>query len=116
MLAMAASPDRRLGCGKGFVANVAVLLGIIAGAILAALLGKMSFAKVAAAPWFGLIYPFQFGLPVFEPVSAITMCLVMIVVMIESTGMFLALGEMTGKPVDQAMLTRGLRAPTGWAR
>ena len=112
MLAMAASPDRRLGCGKGFVANVAVLLGIIAGAILAALLGKMSFAKVAAAPWFGLIYPLQFGLPVFEAVSAITMCLVMI----ESTGMFLALGEMTGKPVDQAMLTRGLRAPTGWAR
>ena len=96
--------------GKGFVANVAVLLGIIAGAALAALLGKMSFAKVAAAPWFGLIYPFQFGLPVFEAVSAITMCLVMIVVMIESTGMFLALGEMTSQPVDQAMLTRGLRA------
>jgi uric acid transporter len=34
---------------------------------------------------------------------------VMIVVMIESTGMFLALGEMTGKPVSQPDLARGLR-------
>jgi NCS2 family nucleobase:cation symporter-2 len=34
----------------------------------------------------------------------------MIVVMIESTGMFLALGIMVGKPVQQADLARGLRA------
>jgi NCS2 family nucleobase:cation symporter-2 len=38
------------------------------------------------------------------------MCIVMIVVMIESTGMFLALGEMTGRRIDQAAITRGLRA------
>jgi NCS2 family nucleobase:cation symporter-2 len=38
------------------------------------------------------------------------MCIVMIVVMIESLGMFLALGEMTGKTITQADLTRGLRA------
>jgi xanthine/uracil permease len=30
------------------------------------------------------------------------MCVVMIVVMIESTGMFLALGEITGRPVTRA--------------
>ena len=34
----------------------------------------------------------------------------MIVVMIESTGMFLALGEMTGRKIDQAAIARGLRA------
>jgi hypothetical protein len=39
----------------------------------------------------------------------LTMTLVMIVVMIESTGMFLALGDMTGKKIDQQMLTAGLR-------
>jgi uric acid transporter len=33
----------------------------------------------------------------------------MLVVMIESTGMFLALGEMTGREVDQPALARGLR-------
>ena len=95
---------------KGFVANVAVLLGIVAGAVLAALLGRMEFHKVAEAPLFGLIYPFQFGLPTFDLVAVITMCLVMIVVMIESTGMFLALSDMTGRKIDEAALTRGLRA------
>ena len=38
------------------------------------------------------------------------MCLVMIVVMIESTGMFLALGTMVGKPIGPRDLARGLRA------
>ena len=37
------------------------------------------------------------------------MTLVMIVVMIESTGMFLALGDMTGSTIDQPALARGLR-------
>ncbi|MBX9847262.1 MAG: purine permease [Xanthobacteraceae bacterium] len=96
--------------GKGFWANIAVLLGIAIGAIAAMLLGKMSFAKVAAAPWVGVVLPFQFGMPIFDIVSIITMCLVMIVVMIESTGMFLALGEMTGHKVTRDDLTRGLRA------
>jgi len=57
-----------------------------------------------------VVYPFQFGLPTFDLVASVTMCLVMIVVMIESTGMFLALGEMTGKTIDQKALTKGLRA------
>ena len=39
--------------GRGFVANVAVLLGIAVGATVAALLGRMHFDKVADAPLFG---------------------------------------------------------------
>jgi NCS2 family nucleobase:cation symporter-2 len=93
----------------GFIANIAVLLGIIIGCAAAWWLGAMSFARVISAPWFALIYPFQFGLPRFEPVTILTMSIVMIVVMIESTGMFLALGEMTGKIVDKPDLSRGLR-------
>jgi NCS2 family nucleobase:cation symporter-2 len=96
--------------GRGFVANIAVLIGIVVGCTVAALLGQMNFAKVAAAPWFGIITPFQFGMPVFDIGAIVTMCLVMIVVMIESTGMFLALGEMTGAKIDPARLTKGLRA------
>lgn len=96
--------------GKGFLSNIAVLLGIIAGAALASALGVMHFEKVASAPWVGLVLPFHFGLPQFHLVPIATMCVVMIVVMIESLGMFLALGEMTGRKVDQAALARGLRA------
>ncbi len=96
--------------GKGFVSNISVLLGIIIGGVVATALGKMTFAKVATAGWFAPILPFSFGMPIFDPILIVTMTLVMIVVMIESTGMFLALGDMTGKKVTQPMLSSGLRA------
>ena len=95
--------------GKGFIANIAVLLGIVIGAVIAIVMGTMSFGKVGDAAWFGLITPFHFGAPTFDFWMILTMTLVMIVVMIESTGMFLALGDMTGKKVDQPMLSAGLR-------
>ena len=47
----------------GFLANISVLLGTVAGAVLASLLGEMSFARVAAAPWLAPIMPLQFGMP-----------------------------------------------------
>jgi uric acid transporter len=95
--------------GTGFVANVSVLLGIIAGSILATLLGVMHFEKVAAASWGAVVIPLRFGVPEFHLVPILTMCIVMVVVMIESLGMFLALGEITGKTIDRDALTRGLR-------
>ncbi len=94
---------------KGFIANISVLLGIVIGAVAAAAMGMMSFEKVGKTAWFDLVLPFEIALPVFDPILILTMTLVMIVVMIESTGMFLALGEMTDRKIDQAALTRGLR-------
>ena len=94
---------------RGFLANISVLLGISIGAVVATAMGLMNFDKVGKAAWFDVVLPFQFGMPVFDPVLILTMTLVMIVVMIESTGMFLALGEMTERHVDRAALTRGLR-------
>ena len=94
---------------RGFVANIAVLLGIVIGCMVALALGKMSFAKVAQAKWFSLVTPFQFGMPTFDLFAVLTMTLVMIVVMIESLGMFLALSEITGKRLTQADLSAGLR-------
>ena len=94
---------------RGFVANIAVLLGIVAGCALAALMGKMAFDKVARAPWFDLVTPLAFGLPTFDPVMIATMTLVMVVVMIESTGMFLALADITGRRIGSAELAAGLR-------
>lgn len=96
--------------GRGFLANVSVLLGLIVGTLVAMLMGKVSFAGLEEAPWFDVIYPFQFGMPKFDLVAAITMSVVMIVVMIESLGMFLALSDLTGKKLSEADLTRGLRA------
>jgi len=94
---------------KGFIANISVLLGIIIGGVVAAAMGLMNFDKVGKASWFEFVMPFSFGMPQFDPVLVLTMTLVMIVVMIESTGMFLALGEMTDRTIDQPALSRGLR-------
>ncbi len=94
---------------RGFLANISVLLGIIVGGSLAAALGLMHFDKVADAGWFELITPFRFGVPIFDPVMILTMTLVMIVVMIESTGMFLALGDMCGRRIERPALAAGLR-------
>ena len=88
---------------KGVWSRIAILLGLIIGSALAAALGMMNFDHVVAAPlWWAWSRPFAFGLPRFDPISILTMCVVMVVVMIESTGMFLAVGEMVGRPVVQS--------------
>ena len=94
---------------KGFFANIAVLSGIVIGMIIAMSLGKVSFGGLETAPWVAVVKPFQFGMPTFNPVAIITMCLVVIVVMIESLGMFLALSNITGKKLTQRELSDGLR-------
>jgi NCS2 family nucleobase:cation symporter-2 len=94
---------------KGFIANISVLLGIVAGSIVAVAMGKMGFDKVAKAHWFDIVTPLAFGMPTFDPVMVLTMTLVMVVVMIESTGMFLALADITGKRLSRSELSAGLR-------
>ena len=94
---------------KGFLSNVAVLSGIIVGTLVAMAFHKVSFAGINDAPWVAIVRPFQFGWPKFNLVALVTMCIVMIVVMIESLGMFLALGNITGKKISQSDLTAGLR-------
>jgi uric acid transporter len=95
---------------RGFVQNIAVLLGIVAGYAMTIALGWPSFAGLESEPLVALVLPFQFGAPIFTLSTSLAMCLVMLVTMIESTGMFLALAEMTGQPIGDADLRRGLRA------
>jgi NCS2 family nucleobase:cation symporter-2 len=94
---------------KGFFSNIAVLSGIIVGTLVAMFCGKVSFAGIHEASWVAIVRPFQFGFPRFNLVATVTMCIVMIVVMIESLGMFLALGNITGKKITQRDLSDGLR-------
>ncbi len=93
----------------GFLANISVLCGIIVGGVIAAAMGVMHFDSVGHADWFALITPLRWGAPIFDPIMILTMTLVMIVVMIESTGMFLALSEMCEKPIERPSLSAGLR-------
>src|ERR1700753_1440453 len=95
---------------RGFLQNVAVLIGITVGYLLTIALGWTDFSGIKNEPILRIVLPLQFGLPQFHLVPCLTMCLVMTIVFIEATGMFLALGAMTGRTVKPDDVKRGLRA------
>src|SRR5271154_527655 len=96
--------------GYGMIANLRVLMGLIGGTALAALAGQASFRQVPATPWFALAHPLLFGPPHFVLLPALVMSLSMLVVMTETTGNCLAIGEITGRPIGRATLTAAFRA------
>ncbi len=92
-----------------FFANIAILISMTIGAIIALICGKMKLDKLSDANWFGVIDPFHFGTPIFDPSLIATTVLILIVVMIENTGVFLAIGQVTNKQITPPVLERGLR-------
>jgi uric acid transporter len=94
---------------RGFIANISVLLGMAIGFAIALPLGFVDFSGIGRAAWFAPVHPFAFGMPVFDFAAIASLCLVMVVIMVESLGMFLALGDLAGRPVDRDAATRGLR-------
>lgn len=95
---------------RGFFASMAVLLGIVFGYVVSIGLGWTTFAGLSDESWLRLIVPFHFGLPTFQLLPCLTMCLVVTIVFVEATGMFFALGSMTGRQVQAEDVVRGLRA------
>ncbi|UZJ79970.1 nucleobase:cation symporter-2 family protein [Fictibacillus sp. KU28468] len=94
----------------GFIRAVSILLGLLAGTVAASFMGKVDFGPVADASWFHMVKPFYFGPPTFHASAILTMVLVAIVSMIESTGVFLALGKICGKEISPEQMTKGYRA------
>jgi uric acid transporter len=95
---------------RGFLQNMAVMIGITAGYVITIALGWTDFTGIQDEPLLRIVLPLQFGVPEFYLVPCLTMCLVMTIVFIEATGMFLALGAMTGRKIDAEDVKRGLRA------
>jgi uric acid transporter len=92
----------------GFVASLAVLIGLVVGFAAALAFGMVEFGGVREADWIALVYPFRFGAPTFDAGAIVSLCVVMVVVMVESTGMFLALGEICGRKIGAPEIARGL--------
>ncbi|MCS0790118.1 purine permease [Cytobacillus firmus] len=95
---------------KGYMRAISVLLSLVAGTITAYFMGLVSFAEVSQASWFHVVQPFYFGFPTFNASAILTMTLVAIVSMIESTGVFLALGNVCERKLDSKDIKKGLRA------
>ena len=96
--------------GRGFLRSIAILVGLVGGTILAGFFGQVSFAPVAEASWFHIPTPFYFGVPHFEWSSIATMILISLVSMVESTGVFFALGDIVERKIGEQDLKKGYRA------
>jgi xanthine/uracil permease len=94
---------------SGFVSQVAVLIAILLGTLLAWPMGLLHFTSVNTVDWFGGPSIFHFGGPRFQASAIISMCIVILVTDTESTADMLAVGEMVDKDVSPSELARGLR-------
>ncbi|NEB78242.1 purine permease [Streptomyces sp. SID14478] len=92
------------------LSRIAVLIGIVAGTALAIPTGFTDFGAVGDADWVGISTPFHFGAPQFHGAAIVSMLIVALVTMTETTGDFIAVGELTDRPVDPRSLADGLRA------
>ena len=95
---------------KGFMRQIAILLGLIIGTIVSYFLGRVDFSAVTEANWLHMPEPFYFGMPTFEPSAIITMILVLIVGLVEASGVYFALGDITGRKLSEKELSKGYRA------
>jgi uric acid transporter len=94
----------------GFVATVAVLIGLVVGTLAGWIFGFTDFGLVGGADVLGVTTPFHFGTPTFNVAAVISMAVVMLITMVETTGDVFACGEIVGKPVDKEDVARALRA------
>ncbi|MFH8224022.1 nucleobase:cation symporter-2 family protein [Streptomyces sp. NPDC018057] len=97
---------------RGFVKQIAVLIGLVLGTLVAIPFGATDFGPVADADVVGFPTPFHFGAPQFQVAAILSMCVVMVVCMTESTADMLALGEIVERPADERTIAAGLRADT----
>ncbi|WP_372454644.1 nucleobase:cation symporter-2 family protein [Streptomyces buecherae] len=99
---------RRLS--RGFLRQISILLGLVVGTLAAVPFGMTSTDGVRQADVFGFPTPFEFGAPQFHLAAIVSMCVVMLVCMTESTADMLALGQIVDRPTDGRTLEGGLRA------
>ena len=95
------------------VSRLSILLGIVLGTILAVFLGMADFSKVGDGSIFAFPQPFAFGPPTFQPAAIISMTIVVLVILTETTADILAVGEIVGTPINRKRIADGLRADMG---
>ena len=104
--------------GKGMVSSASILIGIIAGYIVAMLLGMINYGKIASAEWFAFPMPFQYGID-FVWGIVILMLFMSIVTTIETIGdisattMGGANREATDKELSGGIMADGLGTAFG---
>ncbi len=91
---------------KGFLQSISILIGLVAGMVIAVFMGKMDIQPILEASWFQLPMPFAIESPSFNPAAILSLAVVGIISMIEVTGINYALAGMYDKDIDEADLRR----------
>ncbi|AWE06088.1 xanthine permease [Lysinibacillus sp. 2017] len=94
----------------GFVRAIAILLGMVVGTIAGVFMGKVDFTPVMDASWLHIMQPFYLATPTFNASAILTMTLVAMVSLVESTGVYYALSDICKKDLTSKDLARGYRA------
>ena len=81
----------------GTLGQLAVLLGLVAGAVLAAALGQTHFGDVAHGPLLSLPTFLPFGPPKFDLAATVPLLVFSVISMVEATGQTMAVAEMAGR-------------------
>lgn len=92
------------------LSRLSILLGLVVGTIAALIVGKTDFGGVGDAAVVEVPTPFAFGSPIFAVGAIVSMTIVILVVMVETTADILAVGEVVGTDVDSRRVGDGLRA------
>ncbi len=96
--------------GSATISRLSILLAIVIGTIIALALGMSDFSKVAQGPLVAFPTPFHFGVPTFQIAAIISMFIVIMVTLVETSADILAVGEIIETKVDSKRLGNGLRA------
>ncbi|AUG01365.1 uracil permease [Pseudomonas sp. 09C 129] len=96
--------------GSATISRLSILLAMVVGTIIAVFLGMADFSMVTQGPMFGFPTPFHFGMPTFHFAAILSMCIVVMVTLVETSADILAVGEIIDTKVDSKRLGNGLRA------
>ena len=96
--------------GSATISRLSILLAILAGTLIATQIGKADFSQVGVGPMFALPSLFHFGMPTFNVAAIMSMFIVILVTLVETSADVLAVGEIVGSRVDSRRLGDGLRA------
>jgi len=104
--------------GKGMVSSASILIGMVAGYIVAMMMGMVNYGKIAGADWFAFPMPLQYGID-FVPGAIILMLFMAVVTTIETIGdisattMGGANREATDKELSGGIMADGLGTAFG---
>ncbi|UXN63898.1 purine permease [Phyllobacterium sp. A18/5-2] len=96
--------------GSATVSRLSILLAMIIGTVLALCLGMTDFSKVGEGAFLALPSLFHFGYPSFQIAAIVSMFIVIMVTLVETSADILAVGEIIETKVDSRRLGDGLRA------